>query len=73
MWSSTVNVVLVEAKNLLPTEPKGNSLVDGALASSLPDPYVKFKLGTEKYKSKVPNFGLKTAYFWVDAKRKCWT
>ena len=45
MWTSVVNVVLVEAKNLLPTEMSVNA--------PLPDPYVKFKLGTEKYKSKV--------------------
>ncbi|CAJ0575544.1 unnamed protein product, partial [Mesorhabditis spiculigera] len=41
IWSSVVNVVLVEAKGLQATAP-------GA-----PDPYCKFKLGQEKYKSKV--------------------
>jgi hypothetical protein len=45
MWSSVVNIVLVEAKNLLPTD-RGHH-------APLPDPYVKFKLGAEKYKSKV--------------------
>ncbi|KAL6422911.1 hypothetical protein ACFW04_010433 [Cataglyphis niger] len=44
IWSSVVTIVLVEAKNLLPMD------IDG-----LADPYVKFRLGTEKYKSKVIN------------------
>ncbi|KAF7989203.1 hypothetical protein HCN44_007733 [Aphidius gifuensis] len=44
IWSSVVTIVLIEAKNLLPTDIDGH-----------PDPYVKFRLGTEKYKSKVVN------------------
>uniref|UniRef100_A0A914XGZ1 C2 domain-containing protein n=2 Tax=Plectus sambesii TaxID=2011161 RepID=A0A914XGZ1_9BILA len=44
VWSSVVNIVLVEAKNLLPTEI--------SVSAPLPDPYVKFKLGTEKFKTK---------------------
>ncbi|XP_070165322.1 multiple C2 and transmembrane domain-containing protein isoform X2 [Polyergus mexicanus] len=44
IWSSVVTIVLVEAKSLLPMD------IDG-----LADPYVKFRLGTEKYKSKVVN------------------
>ncbi len=45
MWTSVANIVLVEAKDLLPTE-YGSS-------APLPDPYIKFKLGSEKYKTKV--------------------
>lgn len=45
VWTSVVNIVLVEAKNLLPTDRGHNA--------PLPDPFVKFKLGSEKYKSKV--------------------
>lgn len=41
-----MNVVLVEAKLDLPGPSNSPS-------SSAPDPYVKFKLGSEKYKSKV--------------------
>ncbi|XP_028968713.1 multiple C2 and transmembrane domain-containing protein 1 [Galendromus occidentalis] len=46
MWDSVVNIVLVEGKNLLPMDENG-----------LSDPFVKFRLGNEKYKSK---FCLKT-------------
>uniref|UniRef100_A0A1I8A2Y5 C2 domain-containing protein n=1 Tax=Steinernema glaseri TaxID=37863 RepID=A0A1I8A2Y5_9BILA len=42
VWQSVVNIVLVEAKNLTPSSN-----------GQPPDPYVKFKLGSEKYKSKV--------------------
>ena len=45
VWTSVANIVLVEAKNLLPTDRGHNA--------PLPDPFVKFKLGSEKYKSKV--------------------
>ena len=39
-----MNVTLVEGKNFLPTE--------FAPSAPLPDPYVKFRLGSEKYKTK---------------------
>lgn len=43
IWSSVVTLVLVEGRNLLAMDPES--------ASS--DPYVKFRLGNEKYKSRV--------------------
>ncbi|KAJ8883485.1 hypothetical protein PR048_015329 [Dryococelus australis] len=42
IWSSVVTIVLVEGKNLLPMDMDGFS-----------DPYAKFRLGSEKYKSRV--------------------
>ncbi|KAK3913702.1 Multiple C2 and transmembrane domain-containing protein [Frankliniella fusca] len=42
IWSSVVTIVLVEGRNLLPMNMEGTS-----------DPYCKFRLGQEKYKSKV--------------------
>ncbi|XP_063222777.1 multiple C2 and transmembrane domain-containing protein isoform X3 [Bacillus rossius redtenbacheri] len=42
IWSSVVTIVLVEGKNLLPMDVDGFS-----------DPYTKFRLGNEKYKSHV--------------------
>ncbi|GFS95314.1 multiple C2 and transmembrane domain-containing protein 1 [Nephila pilipes] len=42
MWDSVVTIVLVEGKNLLAMDENGTS-----------DPYVKFSLGNERYKSKV--------------------
>lgn len=41
IWSSVVTIVLVEGTNLLPMDDNG-----------LSDPYVKFRMGNEKYKSK---------------------
>ncbi len=42
IWSSVVTIVLVEGHDLLPMDDNGYS-----------DPYVKFRLGNEKFKSKV--------------------
>ncbi|XP_055995221.1 multiple C2 and transmembrane domain-containing protein 1-like isoform X6 [Ostrea edulis] len=41
IWSGIVNIVLVEGQNLMAMDDNG-----------LSDPYVKFRLGQEKYKSK---------------------
>ncbi|XP_072389196.1 multiple C2 and transmembrane domain-containing protein isoform X2 [Diabrotica undecimpunctata] len=43
IWSSVVTIVLVEGKNLLPCDPE----------TATSDPYCKFRLGNEKYKSRV--------------------
>lgn len=47
LWDSVVNIILVEGKSLSSKDENG-----------LSDPYVKFRLGNEKYRSKV-SVGLK--------------
>ena len=42
IWTGVVTIVLVEGDSLVPMDDNG-----------LSDPYVKFRLGAEKYKSKV--------------------
>lgn len=44
-WDYTVCIVLVEGHNLLPMDDNG-----------LSDPYVRFKLQNEKYKTKVRKY-----------------
>ena len=51
-WDSVVNIVLIEARNL-PTIDDKNGLAD---------PYVRFKLGNEKYKSKIIYKNLNPVY-----------
>uniref|UniRef100_A0A0R3RQC8 Multiple C2 and transmembrane domain-containing protein 1-like n=1 Tax=Elaeophora elaphi TaxID=1147741 RepID=A0A0R3RQC8_9BILA len=43
VWSSIANIVLIEGRNLI--------MPDGS-ENNFPDPFVKFKLGSEKYKSR---------------------
>lgn len=42
IWDAVVNIILIEGKNLSAKDENG-----------LSDPYVRFKMGNEKYKSKV--------------------
>ncbi len=53
-WDSCVNIVLVEGKNLITKDDIG-----------LSDTYVKFKLGNEKYKSRVCLFSYKFSHLVV--------
>uniref|UniRef100_A0A915KEU7 C2 domain-containing protein n=1 Tax=Romanomermis culicivorax TaxID=13658 RepID=A0A915KEU7_ROMCU len=46
-WSYSVNIVLVEAKDLLLAEPQHS------ISVGPPDTFVRFKLGVDKYKSKI--------------------
>ncbi|KAK9707893.1 Plant phosphoribosyltransferase C-terminal [Popillia japonica] len=43
IWSSVVTIVVIEGKNLLACDPE----------TGTSDPYVKFRLGNEKYKTRV--------------------
>lgn len=50
-WDSVVNIVLIEARNL-----------PGKDSNGLADPYVRFKLGNEKYRSKTVYKNLNPEY-----------
>jgi Ca2+-dependent lipid-binding protein len=51
-WEAIVNIVLIEGFNL-------NAMDDNGLS----DPYVKFRLGSEKYRSKVIRHTLNPKYY----------
>lgn len=51
LWRGIVSIALIEGRNLIPMDPNG-----------LSDPYVKFRLGQQKYKSKVCQHSLRFTF-----------
>jgi hypothetical protein len=58
-WSGVVTIILVEGMDLVPMDDNG-----------LSDPYVKFRLGQEKYRSKVKKIKCKMDIRYIGCKTK---